>query len=521
MDSFPEIGDAMSSLTDAANGQPNVLVIMSDEHAPMFSSAYGHPIVSTPGMDRLAEEGVTFSAAYCNSPLCVPSRMSFMTGRFPSRVGVFDNASPLRSDVPTWAHLAKAAGYDVALAGKMHFVGPDQLHGFDCQLARDLHSERRHGIADWTIGVPPSSEPWPELLRAGPGRGVHITADDEVEEAAVAWLRDRSRRGRPWVLCASFLAPHFPLVVPESYWSRYPVDEIDLPLAPSDSSESQHPVIKSMRAMLGFGDHSEEATRRGRAAYYGLVSYLDDKISRLLDTLDATGQAENTLVIYISDHGEMAGEHGMWRKSNFYEQSARVPLQLRWPGALPGGTWIGHVVSLVDLVASLASVFGTPAVMPLDGDDLVPLAQGRSQDWKDEAFAEYNAHGVSRPAAMIRQGQYKLNQYLGNEPELYDLHKDPGEFNDLGNHPDFAVTRDEMRSRLFELWDADLIEKDVLQSQRERHLILRSAGWTSGISAGESRETAHIDRSLVDPTDHRKDKRDVARLDGVRGKESW
>ena len=404
--------------------QPNILLITTDEHAPMYSGTYGHPLVQTPCMDQLADEGATFDSAYCNSPLCLPSRMSFMTGRYINRIAAYDNASPLASDEVTWAHMLRAAGYDVVLSGKQHFCGPDQLHGFRTQLARDLHAEMwtkngvPSGAADWSKGTPAAAEPWGGVAEAGPGTTLEIEVDDLVEERAIDYLRDPARKEQPWALNASFIAPHFPLVVPERFFNLYPLDEIDLPEIPPGHLESQHPVHKRMRSMFGAVDFPEEQVRRARAGYYGLITYLDEKIGRLLQVLEETGQRENTVVIHFSDHGEMNGEHGMWRKSGFYEASSRVPLQVVWSGSIAAGQRIGEVVSLVDLVATIVDIADAPSSGSLDGDSLLGLMQGHSEGWKDEAFGEYLAHGVARPTAMLRRGRYKLNYSLGDDPEF-------------------------------------------------------------------------------------------------------
>ena len=337
----------------ATTERPNLLLIMSDEHAPMFSGPYGHPLVQTPNLDRLAAEGVVFEHAYCNSPLCTPSRMSFMTGRYVHHAGTWDNATPLASDAVTWAHRLRAVGYDVVLSGKQHFSGPDQLHGFRAQLARDLHAERGHPIRDWSQGTTGARRPWGVVERAGPGTTEEIEVDDQVEVAALDYLHDPARQRQPWALNVSFMAPHFPFVVPQRFWDLYPEAAVDLPTIPPGHLDNQHPVYQRMRRAFGLAEFPEELVRRARVGYYGLITYLDEKIGRLLDALEATGQRENTLIAYFSDHGELAGEHGMWRKSNFYEQSVRVPLQLAWPGHLPAGRRVNGVVSLVDLVATI------------------------------------------------------------------------------------------------------------------------------------------------------------------------
>ncbi len=466
------------------SGQPNLLIIMSDEHAPMYSSLHGHPLVQTPNMERLAALGTTFDNAYCNSPLCMPSRMSFMTGRFIHHQDTWDNACPLRVDALTWAHLLRSAGYEVVLSGKQHFCGPDRLHGFQEQLARDLHAELAHPVFDWSEGVIPAQQPWGALAEAGPGRSTEIEVDDLAQQRALDWLRDPARADRPWALNVSFIAPHFPFIVPQRFWDMYPPDRIDMPDIPPGHLASLHPVYQRLRAMFGFVDFEEELVRRARAGYYGLISYLDEKIGELLDALEASGQLENTVVIHLSDHGEMNGEHGMWRKSNFYEASVRVPLQIAWPGQLPAGQRLPQVVSLVDVVATMLELAGVEAPVSLDGDSLVGLLKGQNADWKDEAFAEYCGHGVTAPMAMLRRGRYKFNFSLGDPPELYDLQGDPGEFHNLAGGTAYAGVEAELQASLLSHWDPQEIETRVRRSQRERILLesLTDSAWRGGAS---------------------------------------
>lgn len=454
--------------------QPNILLIMSDEHAPMFSGAYGHPLVQTPHMDGLAEQGVLFENAYCNSPLCLPSRMSFMTGRYIHNIEVWDNDSILATNAVTWPHRLRAVGYDVVLAGKQHFVGPDKLHGFRAQLARDPHGDNRHPIYPWREGVIPAKQPWQGVYQAGPGTTKEIEVDDEVEAATLAYLRDPARKEQPWAINASYIAPHFPLVAPQQYWDLYPPEEMDLSNIPPGHLETLHPVYQRMRTMFGLIDYSEAELRRARAGYYAIISYLDDKIGRMIDVLAETGQLDNTVIIYTSDHGEMAGEHGMWRKSNFYEQSARIPLIISWPGQLTEGYRVTETVSLVDLVATVIEIGGAPDLAPLDGDSLLDLASGNDNSWKDMAFSEYLAHGVIRPMAMLRRGRFKLNYSLDDPVELYDLEADPGEFNDLASDPEYTDIREQLRAELLAAWNPVELEQRVRQSQEER-LLIRAA----------------------------------------------
>ncbi len=451
--------------------RPNILLIMSDEHAPMFSGPYGHPLVHTPHLDRLAKEGVTFTNAYCNSPLCMPSRMSFMTGKYIHKIGAWDNAAPLRPDAVTWAHLLRDAGYDVVLSGKQHFGGLDQLHGFRKQLARDLHAENKHGLTDWENGTPAAARPWGGPAQAGPGTTEEIRVDDLAEAEAIEYLRDPERKDQPWALNVSFIAPHFPLVVPQRFWDLYPLDQIDLPNIPQGHLENQHPVYKRMRRMFGCVEFPDELVRRARAGYYGLITYLDEKIGRLLQTLDETDQMGNTVIIYTSDHGEMNGEHGMWRKSNFYEASSRVPLQIMFPDKLSAGKRLDEVVSLVDLTTTLVDIAGAKNREQFDGDTLMPLIQETSHAWKDFAFSEYLAHGVERPMAMLRKGKYKYNYSLGDPPELYDISEDPEEFDNLASEPKYQTICHDLESQLLAEWNPIEIEKQVRESQKGRILI--------------------------------------------------
>lgn len=470
---------------------------MSDEHGAQYSRTYGHPFIETPNMDRLAQNGTTFDSAYCNAPLCVPSRISFMTGQFNSRCEGWDNAVPMRADAVTWPHLLRSAGYDAVLAGKMHLVGLDNLHGFRAQLSRDIHSEMSHPIYPWEKGLPAASSPWagvvgtgtgvpghegpalraPEELKqrrpmpTGPGRTIEIDIDDATEHAAVDYLRNVGSTGEPFALCVGFIAPHFPFVVPDEYFNRYFPKHADLPNIPPGHLESLPAAAQRLRTAFGFSGHTENQVARARAAYYGLVTYLDDKIGTLLNVLDEMGLSENTVVIHASDHGELLGEHGLWRKMSFYEQAARVPLQIRWPAAGRLGQRFAKNVSLVDVTATILDLAGVTG--DVDGASLREILAGDAAEWKDEAFSEHNAHGTNHPRAMIKKGKWKLCATHADplEIELYDLESDPGEFTTLASDRANEDVLSALLGRLHELWNGERIEEKVIASQRCRMLI--------------------------------------------------
>lgn len=461
--------------------KPNFLVIMSDEHGAQFSGTYGHPFIETPNMDRLADQGVTFENNYCNSPLCVPSRGSFMTGRLVSNCEVWDNTKALDVDAITWPYLLREQGYETALDGKMHLLGLDELHGFDRQLTRDPHAEVPLPHFRWADGIPKATERWPSVGEAGAGVSPMIEADDAMESAAVEYLRDPARHEQPFALCVGFIAPHFPFTVPEPYFSKYYPDHADLPDLPDGHIDNLPPAANRLRRMFGLeGPYSEDEIRRSRAAYYGLITYLDAKIGNLLNTLEEAGLSENTVVVHTSDHGDMLGEHGLWRKMSFYEQSARVPLQISGSRHVKSGLRVTQAVSNIDAVATVLDLAGVDlSAWELDGTSLKEALQGDVSNLKDEAISEHFAHGTDRAMGMLRVGKWKLCYGHGALPEieLYDLEQDPGEFNNLAGHPDVVEIEARLTARLLEVWgDPDELTHRILRSQEEREVIRKIAG---------------------------------------------
>jgi len=456
---------------------PNFLIIMSDEHAPQFSSVYGHRIVRTPQMARLAAEGVTFDAAYCNSPLCVPSRLSFMTGKYVSQIGGWDNAKPLPIDTLTWPYLLREHGYTTALSGKMHLIGPDQLHGFEMQLARDIHAEDIHPLWPWRDQITPASEPWHHVLEAGAGTTKEILADDAAEAAALDYLCDPQRKQQPFALCVGFIAPHFPFIVPDVYYSQYSESEIDLPELPDGHLDSLPAFPAQMRIEYGFDRYTEEQVRRARAAYYGLITYLDDKLGRLLDALEECSLADDTVVIHTSDHGELLGEHGLWRKMSFYEHSSRIPLQIRLPEQSGSGERIDLPVSLVDVTATILDLAGVDenrrTELELPGHPLTESIHGTGSTERS-VVCEYTAHGANTPRGMIRHGPWKLCIAHGrpDERELYNLDSDPGEFTNLAGEEKYQKTIQGLESILMDVWsDPDSLDKSIRADQEARRII--------------------------------------------------
>ncbi|HEX2103143.1 MAG TPA: choline-sulfatase [Solirubrobacteraceae bacterium] len=466
--------------------RPNVLLLMADQLAAGWLPAYGHAVVQAPNLAALASAGATFDAAYCASPLCAPSRASLLSGLLPSRTGVFDNAAEMRASLPTIVHHLRAAGYATSLAGKMHFVGPDQLHGFEERLTPDVYPAGLDWTPDWTAG-PDTRLTWyhtmESVLRPGVvAASMQVDYDDEVAFHGARALLDhaRRRRGEPFFHVVSFANPHDPWELPRRYWDRYDPAAIAPPSVPPIPLEEVDPHSRRLRAMCGVDEAAltEAQVRRARHGYFAAISYLDERVGQVLAALDASGLAEDTIVIFTADHGEMLGERGLWFKMAFFEPAARVPLLVRAPGRVAAGARIGAPVSQLDLPPTLLELCGHPDAADiaagLDGTALGPLVAGAAPP-RGAVIAEYLAEGVTAPALMVRRDRFKYVA-CGDDPEqLYDLAADPHEQRDLARSAAGARHVERLRSEA-PGWDPAALAARVLASQRERRLVVAALG---------------------------------------------
>ena len=471
---------------DSMTRSPNVLLIMVDELAPQALPAYGHPVVRAPYLDRLARDSVVFDAAYTNSPLCAPARASMLTGRLTQGIGAWDNGAALASEIPTVAHYLRALGYSATLAGKMHFIGPDQLHGYQARLTTDIYPADFGWTANWSR---PPTEPNPAgvtmrpVLEAGPClRNLQIDYDEEVQFQARQWLWDRARQRddrRPFFLTVSYTHPHPPFDAQQAWWDLYRDEDIDLPRVGALAPERLDP------ASLGlYYNHrrdqmpiSTERLIAARRAYYAMVSWIDDRIGDLLATLKVTGLDDDTIIIFTSDHGEMLGERGMWFKMSMYEWAVRVPLMVCWPGRLAPRR-VAANVSLADLLPTLldlctdAATTAPVAVEPLDGRSLRRLLEaGEDPAWPDLAIADFTAGGVPGPLRMVRHGDWKLIRLGGHAPMLFNLAQDRDELVDRVDDPAARGALEALLAIAPDGYDADIVQRQVLSSQRRRLLI--------------------------------------------------
>jgi len=464
---------------------PNILIVMADQMAPAFLPIYGHRGTRAPNMEALAKSGVAFDSAYCASPLCSPSRASFLAGLLPSRIKVYDNASEFSADIPTFAHHLRLRGYRTILSGKMHFCGPDQLHGFEERLTTDIYPADYGWTPDWDR--PEERPSWYHNMSSVVQAGVCVRTnqldfDDEVAFESARALFDiaRSNDKRPFLLVASFTHPHDPFAVPLRYWDLYRAEDIDPPSPPPNAYDPHSLRLRHVCAMDA-EPVTEEQVRNARRAYLGAISYIDDQLGRLMTALAATGLAEDTIVILTSDHGEMLGERGLWYKMSFFEGACRVPFVVASAGRFAPRR-VRAAVSLFDLLPTLVDLAGGDVAglgISIDGASLGPHLAGR--DGRDEAIGEYLAEGAIAPIVMIRRGAYKFIHSPPDPDQLYDVERDPGERDNLAGVAKHAGDVAAFRNEVARRWDLAALDADVRESQRRRRLVAEA------LSMGEVR----------------------------------
>lgn len=461
--------------------KPNILIVMVDQLNGTFFPDGPAGFLHAPNLKALAARSSRFVNNYTASPLCAPGRASFMSGQLPSRTRVYDNAAEFASDIPTYAHHLRSAGYYTCLSGKMHFVGPDQLHGFEERLTTDIYP------ADfgWTPDYRKPGERidwWYHNLGSVTGAGVaeitnQMEYDDEVCFNAVQKLYQLSRESgdearRPWCLTVSFTHPHDPYVARRRYWDLYedcPALEPQVGFIP-EGRQDPHSRRLCLASDYASYDIRPEQIRRSRRGYFANISYLDDKVGELLGVLRDTRMADDTVVIFCSDHGDMLGERGLWFKMCFYEGSARVPLMIAGRGIAPGA--VESPVSNLDVLPTLCDLAGIDmsAIAPwTDGHSLLPLAGGAART--APVLMEYAAEGSYAPMVAIRDGRFKFVHCEIDPPQLFDLESDPQELANLAADPAHAATVAGYMARVRARWDMAAFDAAVRESQARRWVV--------------------------------------------------
>jgi choline-sulfatase len=460
------------------NKKPNMLVIMVDQMTPFLAGAYGHDVVKTPNLDRLAETGTRFDAAYSPCPICVPARAALMTGRQVSKLGCNDNGDSFPALTPTFAHYLTNAGYDVTLSGKMHFVGPDQLHGFKRRLTSDVYPS----TFDWSYDPDEAGEDvlafdfYKQYLKGniGPGWSLELQFDEETHYRSLEYLRQKHHQ--PFALVSSYTSPHPPFIAPQKYWDMYQDCEIEIPEYPENMESFYSEMDHALASWHGTDRHATEirdpenlrAIRRG---YYALYSYIDDKVGELLNVLEEEGIREQTAIFFVADHGDMAGEKGMIQKRSFYDYSLRIPCILNLPDHA-ATTPVETPVSLIDIAPTMMDLAGVSEQgrVEMEGASLLPLIRGDSQPDRF-ALAEYHAEGVFRACFMLRQGSYKYIYIDGADHQLFDLDSDADEWNNLCGKPEFAAIEEKMRGIIEAKFDIAAITPDIEAKMAMKRIV--------------------------------------------------
>lgn len=436
----------------------NLLYLFSDQHSKFITGCYGNPEVFTPNLDRLAANGVTFDNAYCNNPICCPSRASMTVGDYGFKYDYWDNAHPYKGDQEGWGHRLTDQGFKVTTIGKLHYQSSTPRTGFHDQR---IPLNAKDGIGDLTQCIRDGSLTRPKMrktvLDAGPGNSDYLKYDEKVAHLAVDFLsNETSDNNKPWCLFVGFVCPHFPWKVPQDIMDLYtPYEKIPLPADWEPGTRPEHGAVKAFREEMCFEEpFTKEDYSKAIASYYGMVTFLDRQIGYVLDALEAAGLANNTRIIYASDHGDNVGEHGLFFKHNLYEASVGIPLIMSAPD-LPRGTRIHSAVSLIDLFPTILESMGAefkPEDEDKPGSSLFPFAREEREEERP-IFSETHCIGHLNAGFMIRYKQYKYNYYVNYTPQLFDLEKDPKEMNDLAGDPSYAKMMEEMDELLRNICD--------------------------------------------------------------------
>ena len=405
-----------------------LVVILSDEHRIDAVGCVGHPFIRTPNLDALAKKGTVFTDAYTPSPICVPTRAAFATGKHVHQTGYWDNSMPYLGTPDSWGHILQRGGVQVESIGKLHYRDPSDPVGFDKEhmpmMVKDGVGMVFASVRREEHRISPQGRMLGEYI--GPGESDYTRYDEAVVARTMEWFNEKAQEDsdQDWCLYVGLVAPHFPLVCPEPYFSRY--RGMDLPepkLLPKDGYV-RHPWVEKQNAFQDSEElfKSPEERKDAIAAYWGLCEWLDHNIGRVLASLSESGLDAD--VIYASDHGDNTGARGLWGKSNMYRESVGIPLIASIKG-IPKGT-CKTPVSLLDIAETIPRYFGLEWDGDRPGRPLQDIAS-EPTNLEREVISQYHAVGAVSGSYMLRKGKWKYIEYAGFEPELFDLENDPEE----------------------------------------------------------------------------------------------
>ena len=476
---FAAVLGAAAAASAQSPERPNIVFVCSDQHSFKYTGYAGHPIVKTPNLDRIARRGVIFDNAYCGSPVCTPGRACMMTGLYPHETASYCNSTVWDGSRPTWGTRLRKAGYHTEATGKFD-LNPD----FEIGFAETYTSHGHHKGPDIT-----SLFRSPVAYRTNERPQVNGRPRDEEHRDAnkarncIEFLHERSQDlDRPWCYYVGFTAPHPAFVARQRYWDMYPREEIDLPEVSAEYLESQHLMFQELRHFKRIATPiPEERIRRARAGYYGLITELDEHIGQLWRALEETGQLDNTIFIYTSDHGESLGDHGLWLKNNLLEPSAHVPLVISGPG-VPRGRRVDSPVSHVDLVQALLEWSGAEGGDDLRGASLIPLMDGDSGSHPGWAYAESHSEGNTTGSFMVRKGPWKYIHFTWYDDLLFNLDEDPGELRDRSKDSAAQEPLRELRAILNEQADTEAVTRAGFAAQEKMLMRMAAENTEEGLA---------------------------------------
>ena len=462
----------------------NVLFLFSDEHRRDALGCDGHPLVQTPNLDRLAQQGTRFLNAYTTSPICVPARASMASGEYVHKTRCWSNAQAYQGEPLSWGHRLQSQGHRVDSIGKLHYRGSEYDNGFDQEI---LPMYIRDGVG-WTKGLLRDHEDVLDCSsyakEIGPGDDQYTQYDLGVTRNACDWLQNKENQSpdKPWALFVSWLRPHYPLTCPEEFYDLYPLEKMDQARFLSVYELPSHPVLQAVRKNFDYEKHFTPETKQiARASYYGLCSFLDYQVGQVLTALEASGQADNTLIIYTSDHGDHNGDRGLWTKMTMYDESSSIPMIIAGPG-IPKQKTVTTLSSLIDIYPTILEATGA-------SDDSkqrpgIALQTIANSDHLERAIlSEYHDGGSPTGMFMLRTDEWKYNYYPGYPAELYHIAEDKDELNDLAESAQHQQILTECHHRMLELVDPEAENKQAFADQAET--IEKLGGVDAILNSGE------------------------------------
>lgn len=466
----------------------NLLVIMSDEHSRKILGCHGNSVVQTPHLDALASRGTRFTDAYTSSPICVPARAAFAVGKYVHQIGFWDNADPYDGSATSWHHILRDRGHNVTSIGKLHFRSTDEDNGFSEEIL-PMHVVDKKGDLIGLLRDPIAARGHAKKLAAtaGPGESTYTTYDRAIAAQAQIWLREKARlhTGKPWVLFVSFVAPHFPLTAPPEHYYRYADQQLPLPKLHQRPGAHSHPYVRDYASCIDYGAYFEDDRHihRALASYYGLCSFLDEQIGKVLDALRAAGLESSTRIVYTSDHGDNLGARGLWGKSTMYEESAGCPMIVAGEG-IPKDhvctTPVGHI-DVFPFILDAVGESSSELMHDRHGVSLERLAHGEVPG--RHLLIEYHATGSVAGAFAVRHGRFKYVHYIAHPPELFDLESDPEELNNLASDPGHEAVRLACEGALRAICDPEAVERRAKTRQEE--IIQENGGRAAIVERGD------------------------------------